>query len=275
MRMKIEPAGHAGKIASVGPGDGLQYQQRIFDGARHGAELMERPVERHGAGARPAAVGGPQSGEAAAHAGADDAAAGFAANGETDQPRRGGRAGAGAGTGGAFLEEPGVHRLSAEPNIVEREGAEAELRKEHGACRVEALHDGGIVFGNAVAERLGAIGGRNSGGVQKILAAPGNTVKRSAILAGGDFLVGHFRLSEREIAREGDDATEPGIELFDAPQVDLREALGGEFALLDPARELRYRGKSDVRIAGGERSGGGLGADKWHPLGGSGVVGGD
>src|SRR5437667_4231235 len=120
-------AGDTGKIAGVRPGDGLQNEKRILDGARHGAELIERPAESHGAGARHAAVGGPQSGDAATHARADDAAAGFAANRETDQPRRSGGAGAGAGTGGAFLEEPGVHGLSAEPNIVERQGAQAEL----------------------------------------------------------------------------------------------------------------------------------------------------
>jgi len=36
----------------------------------------------------------------------------------------------------AFLKEPGIHGLPAEPNVVERERAEAELRQEHGASGV-------------------------------------------------------------------------------------------------------------------------------------------
>jgi len=60
-------AGHAGKYRGIRPGDGLQHQQRIFDGARHGPSLIERPAE----------VMAPvrarrrwaQSGDAATHAG--------------------------------------------------------------------------------------------------------------------------------------------------------------------------------------------------------------
>src|SRR6266478_7622152 len=62
------------------PGDGLKNQQGVFDRARHGAEFVERPAEGHGAGARNAAVSGAKSGDAATHAGADDATPGFAAD---------------------------------------------------------------------------------------------------------------------------------------------------------------------------------------------------
>src|SRR5216684_9048429 len=132
-RIKIETAGDTGKIAGIGSGDGLQDEQCVFDGARHGAEFVERPAEGHGTGARHATVSGAQPGDAATHAGADDAAAGFAANRKAHQTGSGSGAWAGAGTGSAFLKEPGVHGLSAEPNVVERERAEAELRQEHGA----------------------------------------------------------------------------------------------------------------------------------------------
>ena len=111
----------------------LQDEHGVFDAAGHGAEFVERPAEGHGAGAGHAAVGGAQAGDAAAHGGADDAAAGFAADGEADQAGGGGGAGAGAGAGGAFFEQPGVHGLAAEPDVVERERAEAELGDEHGA----------------------------------------------------------------------------------------------------------------------------------------------
>src|SRR5204862_4691105 len=55
--------------------------------------------------------------------------------------------------------------------------------------------------------------------------------------------------------------------------VDLREALGSEFALLDPARELSYRGKSDVRVASGQRAGSGFAAAKSIALGARGLAG--
>ena len=152
--------------------------------------------------------------------------------------------------------------MSAEPNVVERESAEAELREENGAGGVEALDDGGVFLGNAIAERLRAIGGGNAGGVEKILAAPGNAVKRTAIFSGGDFCVGLFGLGEGEIAGEGDDAAELGIELLDAAQIDVREALGGEFALFDPARELGDWGEGDVGVVGGKRAGIGFGANE-------------
>jgi len=138
---------------------------------------------------------------------------------------------------------------------------------------MEALDDGGIVLGNAVAERLGSVRGWNSGGVEKILAAPGDAVKRAAVLAGSDFFVGLFRLCEREIARESNDAAELGIELLDAAQVDLREALGGEFALFDPARELSNWSKSNASIVGGQRAWVGFGADELIALGAGGPAG--
>ena len=138
---------------------------------------------------------------------------------------------------------------------------------------MEALHDGGIVLGNAVAKRLGAIGGRNSGGVQKILATPRNAVKRSTVLARGDFFVDLLRFGERLIVPERDDRAKLGIKLLDAAQVDFGEALGGEFALLDPERQLCDGGEGDVRIVGRQRAGVGLAADKSITLGAGGLAG--
>ena len=120
-----------------------------------------------------------------------------------------------------FFEEPRVHGLPAEPDVVEGERAEAELGDQHGAGVVQALHDGGVFVGNAVAEGLGAVGGGDAGGVEQVLAAPGNAVQRAAIFSGGDFLVGLLRLCESEIAGEGDDAAQLGIELLDAVEIDV------------------------------------------------------
>src|ERR1019366_3758134 len=61
-RIEVQPAGYARHVASVGAGNGLQYEHGVFDTARHGAELVERPAQRHRAGARHPAIGGPQPG---------------------------------------------------------------------------------------------------------------------------------------------------------------------------------------------------------------------
>ena len=60
-------------------------------------------------------------------------------------------------------------------------------------------------------------------------------MQRAAILAGGDFLIGFFGLGEREVACERDDAMKLRVELLNALQINVGEALGGELALLDPA----------------------------------------
>src|SRR6266850_8538771 len=166
--------GDARNVTCIRAGDGLEHKERVFDGAGHGAEFIEGPAESHRTGAGHSAVGWAQSGDAAAHAGADDAATGFAADGKADEACRGGGPGTGARARCSFFQEPRVHRLSAKPNIVEGKRAKAELGEEHSARGVKALDDGGVIFRNAIAERLGAIGGGDSGGVQKILAAPRN-----------------------------------------------------------------------------------------------------
>ena len=138
-RVEVELAGDAGDVLFVGAGDGIEDEHGVFDGTGHGAEFVEGPTEGHGSGTRDAAESGAKAGDAAAHGGADDAAVGFAADGEGDEACGGGGAGACAGAGGTFFEEPGVHGLAAEPDVVEGERAEGELGDEDGAGFVEAL----------------------------------------------------------------------------------------------------------------------------------------
>ena len=75
-----------------GPEIASEHEQRVLDAAGHGAELVERPAQRHGARARHAAVGRAQADDAAAHGGRDDAAARLAGHGEGDAAGGGGRA---------------------------------------------------------------------------------------------------------------------------------------------------------------------------------------
>ena len=196
-RIEVELAGNAVQVAGVRTGNAIEHEQGVFNAARHGTELVEGPAKSHGAGARNAAVGGAQASDAAAHAGADDAAAGFAADGEGDETCSRGSAGAGARTGRTFFEIPGIHRLTAKPDVVERERAHAELGDQHRAGLVETLDHRGILLGDAVAERLSAVSRGNARGVEEIFCAPGNAVQRAAIVAGGDFRVGAAGLLER------------------------------------------------------------------------------
>ena len=275
----IEMAGDAGEVAAaggivIGTADGAEDEHGVLDGAGHGAEFVERPAERHGAGARHAAVGGAQAGDAAAHGRADDGAAGFAADGEADEARGGGGAGTGAGAGGAFFEQPGIHGLAAEPDVIECERAERELGDEHGAGGVETLDDGGIGLRYAIAEGLRAIGGGDVGGVEQILCAPGNAVQRATIAAGGDLAIGLLGLLERMVFGERDDAAQRGIEALEAIEIDAGEPLGGELARMDPAAELGDVGEGDVVIArwAEARKAAGAGT-KWSCCGGGGMPG--
>ena len=67
--------------------------------------------------------------------------------------------------------------------------------------------------------------------------------------------VGLLRLLQRQVARQRDDAMQLGIELLQPLQIDLGEALGGQLAGLDPARELGDGGEGDVFVASGQRAG--------------------
>jgi len=59
----------------------------VLDAACHRAQLIERPAQGHRAGPRDSAVGRPQAGNSAAHAGAYDAAASLAADGKSPPAR--------------------------------------------------------------------------------------------------------------------------------------------------------------------------------------------
>src|SRR3569832_174504 len=131
---------HRGEIACVGTADRLEHEHRVFDAAGHGAEFVERPAEGHRTGAGNTSIGRTQSGDTAAHARAHVAAAGFTADRESLECGGRGCTWAGARTRGAFLEYPRIHGLPAEPHVVERARAHAELRDENGTGVVQSRH---------------------------------------------------------------------------------------------------------------------------------------
>ena len=82
--------------------------------------------------------------------------------------------------------------MTAEPDVVEGEGAEGELGDEDGSGFVEAGGNGGVGGGDAVLEWLGAIGGGDVGGVEEVFRAPWNAVEGASVVAGGYFGIGGF-----------------------------------------------------------------------------------
>ena len=71
-----------------------------------------------------------------------------------------------------------------------------------------------------------------------------------------------FACSQGQVASECDHAMQLGIELLQSLQVDVRQALGCEFARLDPARELCHWGEGNVFVARGQRTRIGRAADE-------------
>jgi len=100
---------------------------------------------------------------------------------------------------------------------------------------VETLDNHSIHPGYAVPEGFRTVGGWDSGSVEEILGTPWDAMKRPAVFSGNDFRVGPFGLCERELACEGDDTTQLGIELFESLQIEFGEPFRGEFSLLNPA----------------------------------------
>ena len=207
------------------------------------------PVRAH------ASVSRTQPGNPAAHRRTDNAAAGLAADREADQSRRRRRARPRARSRRRLLQQPRIHRLPAEPDVVQRQRAQAELGHQHRAGLVQALHHYGIFGRDAIAKRLGSICGRDARRIEQILAAPRNAVQRPAILSRRDLCVRLLRLLQRQLARQRDHAMQLGIELLQPLQINIREPLGGELARLDPARELSHGRERNIFVARRQRSG--------------------
>ena len=157
-----------------------------------GADFIHGPAQRHGAVAAHAAVGGAQPDGSALRAGRNDRPERLRAQRKSDQPSRGGRAepaddpldprsysprARAASVGQGLLVVP------REPDVALRQRAHGELADEHRARFIEPLHAGGVGFGNALLERLGAPGGGDALGVEKVFHAERNAVQRAAIFA--------------------------------------------------------------------------------------------
>src|SRR6185437_2151180 len=133
------------------------------------------------------AIGWTQSGDTAAHAGPDNAAAGFASHRECNQPGRSCGTRPGARSRRSFFQEPWIHGLSAKPDIVQRQGSETELCHEHRTGLVQSADNRCIVCRDAIAVRFSAVGCGNTCCVEKVLCSPGNSMQGPAISSRRNF----------------------------------------------------------------------------------------
>ncbi len=223
----------------------MEDQHRVFDRPRYGTELVKRPAERHCAGARYAAECGAQPSHATSHRGTDDAAASFTANGKCHECRGRRRPGSSARSRRALFQKPGVNRLAAEPDIVERQRPERQLRDQHRACVVQPANDGRVFRRHPVPKGLSAIGRWDVLCVEQILYAVRDAVQWTSILARSDLGVGLLCARQRMVFGDRDDRANLPVESFDATEIDIRESLRRDLPRLDPSRQLCHGRKRD------------------------------
>ena len=65
-----------------------------------------------------------------------------------------------------------------------------EFADQHRTAVIEAPDDGGVGWGHAIAEEIGAEGGADAGGIEYIFECEGDAVQRPAIAAGTQVGVG-------------------------------------------------------------------------------------
>ena len=87
-----------------------------------------------------------------------------------------------------------VHRLSREPNVIERQFSGGKFANQHRAGRAQPGNHRRININDAVFERRRSPGGGISFHREQVFDSIGNAVERPAILAGGNFLIGPARL---------------------------------------------------------------------------------
>ena len=145
----------------------------------------------------------------------------------------------------ALLEQPRVHRLPAEPDVVERERAEAELRDQHRARLVQPARrrrrpSSARGCGTARRRRSSAMPAVSS----RSLAPQGMPCSGPRYLPAAISASARRACGEREVAGERDDAPELRVEALEPLEVDAREPLGRQLARLDPARQRRRRART-------------------------------
>src|SRR3954447_8719784 len=89
--------------------------------------------------------------------------------------------------------------------------------------------------GEAVGEESRAGGGANSGDIDEVLERDWNAVKRAAVVAACDFIVGRSSLRECRFSHYGDKGVQRAVESSDAVETGL-----GEFERRDTLRAQAF-----------------------------------
>ena len=167
------------------------------------------------------------------------------------RPAAGGSAGPRAGARRPLLEQPRIHGLTAEPDVVQRQRAQAQLGHQHCARCIEPCCHGRVFLGYAIPVRLRAVGRRNPRRIKQVLRAPRNAVQRPAIMSCGNLCIGLPRLLERVLPRQRNHAVQLLVESLQAVEVNLRQPHGCDLPALNPARKLCHRCEGNVGIVAG------------------------
>src|SRR5262249_50443884 len=126
------------------------------------------------------------------------------------------------GTAGYSIEIVGIAANSPMRVGVGRasgEFVEVELAEQHRAGVGKALPKCAIEIRDELGEDFRARGRANTASVAEVLERDGHSVKRSAPIAGGDFLLGPFCSGARNLARYGDVRANFALGLFDTVEV--------------------------------------------------------
>ena len=171
------------RVVSIVPRDDRHESRRIGDRAGQRSEMVERPRQRHRAGAAHATVRGLEAHDAAARRGQPDGAAGVAAQRTEREPRGHGGRRAAAGAAGAVAGLPrilDVAVMGVVPERAHRQLGHVQLAERHRAGLAQARDRRALDRRRKVLARHGAARGRKARHVAEILVGEGHAVERAA-----------------------------------------------------------------------------------------------
>ena len=239
-------------VRRIGAAHGREHERSVHDGARrrcdvaHVAEGIGRHVVRH---------------EAERLLEADDAAAGrrnarraasIRADCERADADRSGRRCAARGAAAGAAGVVGVAGSAEQRRLGERHVAELRRRRlahQDRAGGFQARDRHGVGCGNVVLVHERREGRAHALGVDEVLHVQRYAVERPEIIAARDGLVGGFRIAQRLVGADGDEAVECGLRLLGARECGLHDLdrgrlavtnQGGDFGGAEPGKVIGH-----------------------------------
>ena len=208
-------------VGRVPAGHDAQHEGGIPHRARHRAEMVVRPRERHGAGPAHAAVRRLQADDAATRSGQTDRAAGVAA--ESAQGQSGGdrRARAARRASRAMAAPPGILDVAVMRVVAERPQRQLRhvgLAERDGSLRDESGHRRARHLADEVVAGASPARGRQSGGGAEVFPRHRHAVERPERSAGGKVAVTLLGGAAGTVGVHRDERSHGRIEPVDASQ---------------------------------------------------------